>query len=306
MKRKLIVFTAICLLTFFAGSCSLKQLAIDTVIDSLSGDGGSVFTGDDDPELIGEALPFSLKLYEILLTQSPENSGLLYTTGMGFVMYANAFVHGPSDRLPDEEYLQRKQMRARAKKLYLRGRDYLIDALDVRHPGFKEATLSGEIEELLSQMDSEDVPFLYWCSAGWMGAVSLDSFDAKLGMTRNTAIALMDRAFDIDETWGDGTIHEFYITYYGSLPEMLGGSEEKARFHFSRAIELSEGRKAGPYVSLATAVTVRNQDVEEFRELLGAALEVENDDPASRLITIIMQEKARWLLDHADDFFLVL
>jgi predicted anti-sigma-YlaC factor YlaD len=306
MKIKFIIFPAIILTAVLVGSCSLKQLAIDTVIDSLSGDGGSVFTGDDDPELIGEALPFSLKLYEILLTQSPEHTGLLYTTGMGFVMYANAFVQAPSDRLPDEEYKLRNRMRARAKKLYIRGRDYLLDALEVRHPGFKEAALFGEVEELLSHADDEDIPFLYWCGAAWMGAISIDSFDAKLGITRNTAIALMDRAFDIDETWGDGTIHEFYVSYYGGLPEMLGGSEEKARFHFDRAIELSGGRKAGPYVSLATAVSVKNQDVGEFRELLEKALEVEIDDPDSRLVTIIMQEKARWLLDHVDDFFLVL
>ena len=221
-------------------------------------------------------------------------------------MYANAFVQAPSDRLPDEEYRQRNQMRARAKKLYLRGRDYLLDALEARHPGFKEAALFGDVEELLAQTGPDDIPFLYWCSAGWMGAISIDSFDAKLGMTRNNAIALMDRAFEIDETWKDGTIHEFYIGYYGSMPEMLGGSEEKARFHFNRAIELSGGRKAGPYVWLATAVSIKNQDVEEFRELLGAALDIEIEDPDSRLVTIIMQEKARWLLDHVDDFFLVL
>jgi len=305
MKSKLIIGTVICLLILWTGSCSLKQLAIDTVIDSLSGDGGTVFTGDDDPELIGEALPFSLKLYETLLTQSPEHTGLLLTTGMGFVMYANAYVQAPSDRLPDEEYMRRKQMRARAKKLYLRGRDYLLDALEIRHPGFRETALAGDVGEVLPQMEADDVPFLYWCSAGWIGAISIDSFDTKLGITRNNAIALMDRAYEIEESWGDGTIHEFYISYYGGLPEMLGGSEEKARFHFDRATTLSDGQKAGPYVALATAVTVKNQDVEEFRELLEAALAIENDDPDSRLVTIIMQEKARWLLDHVDDFFLV-
>lgn len=306
VKRKLIIVIVIFLFIVLAGSCSLKQLAMDTVIDSLSGDGGTVFTGDDDPELIADALPFSLKLYETLLTQFPEHTGLLLTTGMGFVMYANAFVQTPSDQLPDEAYLERKKMRARAKKLYLRGRNYLLDALEVKYPGFRETAVSGNPSEALLQTDVDDVPLLYWCGAGWMGAISIDSFDAKLGMTRNNAIALMDRAFELDEKWGDGTIHEFYISYYGGLPEMIGGSEEKARFHFNRAIELSEGKKPGPYVSLATAVSIKNQDVEEFRDLLETALDIENDDPGSRLVTIIMQDKARWLLDHVDDFFLVL
>ncbi len=293
-------------MAFALGGCSLRQMAVDTVIDSLSGDAGAVFTGDDDPQLIADALPFSLKLYEALLTQSPEHEGLLLTTGMGFIMYANAFVQGPSERLPDDEYEKRSEMRARAKKLYLRGRNYLLDALDLRYPGFREAALFGDVSGHLVEAGEADVPYLYWCSAGWMGAISIDSFDMRLSMTRDNAIALMDRALEIDETWGDGTIHEFYITYYGALPVMLGGSEEKARYHFERAVELSEGRKPGPYVALATAVSVKNQDVEEFRELLNTALEIENDDPDSRLVTIITQERAEWLLDHIDDYFLAL
>lgn len=293
-------------MAFAFGGCSLRQMAVDTVIDSLSGDAGTVFTGDNDPQLIADALPFSLKLYEALLTQSPEHEGLLLTTGMGFIMYANAFVQGPSERLPDDEYEKRSEMRARAKKLYLRGRNYLLDALDLRYPGFREAALFGDVTGHLTEAGEADVPYLYWCSAGWMGAISIDSFDVRLGMTRDNAIALMDRALEIDETWGDGTIHEFYITYYGALPVMLGGSEEKARYHFERAVELSEGRKPGPYVALATAVSVKNQDVEEFRELLNTALEIENDDPDSRLVTIITQDRAEWLLDHIDDYFLVL
>ena len=110
---------------------------------------------------------------------------------------------------------------------------------------------------------------------------------------------------EIDDTWGEGTIHEFFITYYGSLPVMLGGSEDKARYHFQRAVELSGGRKPGPYVALATSVSMKNQDVDEFRELLTKALEIKNDDPNSRLITVITQEKAKWLLEHIDDYFVV-
>ena len=306
MKSNKIAFVLIGGAVALISSCSLKQLAIDTVIDALSSGGGTTITGDDDPQLIAEALPFTLKLYEILLAQSPGNEGLLLTTGSGFVMYANAFIQAPSDRLPDDEYERRNAMRVRAKRMYLRGRDYVLDALELRHTGFREAALTGDISVFLEQTDEEDVPFLYWCSAGWFGAISIDSFDMKLGMTRENAIALMNRALEIDETWSDGSIHEFFISYYGSLPVMLGGSEEKARYHFERTIEISGGKRAGAYVSLATAVSIKNQDVDEFRDLLDKALAIETDDPENRLVTIITQEKARWLLDNIDNFFLVL
>ncbi|MBT3272497.1 MAG: hypothetical protein HN368_05040 [Spirochaetales bacterium] len=290
---------------FVLSSCSIKQLAINTVIDSLSGDGGSVFTGDEDPQLIADALPFSLKLYEILLTQSPEHEGLLLTTGTGFIMYANAFIQAPSERLPDEEFEQRKVMRIRAKKMYIRGRNYVLDALDVRHPGFREAALIGDLSAFLPEMKDDDIPFLYWCGLGWMGAVSIDTFDIGLGMTRDAAISLLNRALEIDETYGAGSLHEFYISYYGGLPEMLGGSEEKARFHFQRAVELSAGTKPGPYVALASSVSTKIHDVDEFRDLLNTALEIESTDPDSQLLNIITQEKAAWLLEHIDNYFFI-
>lgn len=45
--------------------CSIKQYALDNVSDALA-NGGSVFGADDDPELVGAAAPFSLKLTESL------------------------------------------------------------------------------------------------------------------------------------------------------------------------------------------------------------------------------------------------
>jgi predicted anti-sigma-YlaC factor YlaD len=63
--------------------------------------------------------------------------------------------------------------------------------------------------------------------------------------------------------------------------------------------------RAGPYIALATSVSVKNQDAAEFRELLGKALAIDvNADIPDRLVNIINQRKARWLLDHVDDYFL--
>ena len=279
---------------------------MDMVIDALAEGSGTAFTGDDDPELVGDALPFALKLYETLLAQSPDNLGLLLTTGSGFVMYANAYLQTPSDMLPDEEYEQRQHMRDRAKRMYIRGRDYMLRAIEVLHPGFgaslEEDAAAGD---MLAAMSEDDIQYLYWAGLGWMGAVSIDSFDVELGLTRERAASLLLRALEIDETYSDGALHEFFVSYYGGLPELLGGSEEKARFHFERAVELSGGEKPGPYVALATAVTVKKQDAAEFRSLLEAALAIEITDPNSQLVTIVTQQKARWLLDNIDRFFLV-
>lgn len=293
------------LLVGVLGSCSIKQLAVDTVIDALSSGSGSAFTADPDPVLVGDALPFALKLYETLLQQSPENDALLLTTGSGFVMYANAYVQLPADMLDEDQYSLRVSMRDRAKDLYLRGRDYLIAGLNIRHPGFSSSPGTDAFAGYLAECTVDDVPFLYWAGSGWLAAIAINSFDVDLGITRESALALLLRALELDEAYSGGAIHEVLISYYGSMPEMLGGSEKNARDHFDRAVAISGGGKPGPYIALAQSVSVNNHDHEEFASLLKTALAVETTDPDSTLLNVIQKNKARWLLEHIDDYFLI-
>jgi predicted anti-sigma-YlaC factor YlaD len=74
--------------------------------------------------------------------------------------------------------------------------------------------------------------------------------------------------------------------------------------HFQRALQKSEGTLASPYVSYAQAVAVPNQNYESFKENLENALAVDVDrEPSSRLVNIIAQQKARFLLDNAVYYF---
>ena len=174
----LILAAALSLLA--AGGCSLQRLAVNAVAGMLSSSGSStVFTGEDDPQLVADALPFALKLYESLLGSTPENTELLLATGSMFAMYANAFVQTPAGMLPSTEYQQRLEMTARAKKLYLRGRDYCLKALELRHPGLR-ALLEADNPSALAKTGPEDAPYLYWSAASWMGAFSAEPFDMEL------------------------------------------------------------------------------------------------------------------------------
>ena len=102
----------------------------------------------------------------------------------------------------------------------------------------------------------------------------------------------------------DGAIHEAMIVLEGLSP-LMGGDPERARKHFERAVELSQGRRAGPYVTMAECVCIPNQDREEFERLLGQALEIDPDeDPSARLVNLIVQKRAGILLERIDDFFL--
>ena len=82
---------AACCLLAAASGCSIKRMAVNKVGSALAGS-GTTFASDDDPELVKAAVPFSLKLMEGLLNQSPRHEELLLATASGFTQYAFAFV----------------------------------------------------------------------------------------------------------------------------------------------------------------------------------------------------------------------
>jgi len=307
MNMKKLLYFSIVILAVLLGSCSIQKMAVNAVADALGGGemSGSSLTSDDDPKLVGEALPFALKMYEILLEQTPEHTGLLLTTGMGFVMYSNAYVQSPADMLPVYEFEKQREAYARAKNLYLRGRNYIFKALEIKYPGFLEAVENEEVESFISGFTEEDIDYLYWGAAGWFAAIAINVFDFELMYQIPMAKAMMDRAYELDPDYADGTIDDFYILYYASLPPDLGGSKENAREHFRMAVEKSDGQNASPYLSLATTLSIQNQDLEEFDNLLNTALEIDVDkNPETRLMNVIMQDKAEWLLQNKEDFFI--
>jgi predicted anti-sigma-YlaC factor YlaD len=299
---------ALCIgLSFLVLMASCTGIAVRAAagIFSGGGSGGNVFTRDDDPELVGDALPFALKTYEALLAADPKNAELSLATGTAFVGYAFAFVQTPADELPAGEVDTQLAMHARAKKLFLRAREYVLRGLEIRRPGFR-ATLDGQgAAAALRLARRDDIDYLYWAGAAWLAAFSADPFDFSLLVTVPRATALLEQVNAWNESYQMGAVQELFISFHGSAPPDLGGSEQKAREDFRRAVELSGGLTAGPYVALASSVSVKTQNESEFRDLLGKALAVNVDAlPAQRLTNIINQRKARWMLDHADRFFL--
>jgi predicted anti-sigma-YlaC factor YlaD len=299
----LIVFTLFCALL---SSCSINKLAMNMVADALTGDGSSdVFTGDSDPQLVGDAIPFAIKLYESLLSSAPDHQGLMLTTGSLFIMYANAFVQGPAEMLSRSEWEARESALIRSKKLYLRGYVMLYDALEKKFPGFKQASVEkGSMQSMLKKCKKEDVGLLYWAVAGGLSAYSIDILDYELSANIPQWSAMIHRAYELDPDYSVSALDEFFILFYASLPELLGGDLERAEYHYKLALEKTGGNSAGAYVSYAQSVCVPAQDYETFKDCLEKASAINPDaDASTRLVNIINQQKARWLMDNAWTFF---
>ncbi|MGE0815869.1 MAG: TRAP transporter TatT component family protein [Vicinamibacterales bacterium] len=284
-----------------AAGCSIKTFAVNKLGDALSAPGPSVYTTDDDPELIRAALPFSLKTVESLLQTSPRHKGLLLTACSGFTSYANAFVQLDAEALESTDYEESERLKARARRLYLRARDYCMRRVELRRPGLREALARDPATALGNA--KYDVEELYWLGASWGSAIAVGVDQPDLVADFPVVRTLMERALEIDEDYADGAIHEVFITLDGMSPSM-GGDAARARQHFERAVALSKGKSASAYVAMAASVAQPAQNKDEFEQLLAQALAVNPDDvPDIRLATLIAQKRARILQSREDELF---
>jgi predicted anti-sigma-YlaC factor YlaD len=302
-RLPLLIMLAASTLTLLLAGCSIRRVAINKVGDALAA-GGTTFASDDDPELVKAAVPFSLKLMESLLAESPRHQGLLFATASGFTQYAYAFVQQDADEMEDKDVHAATELRLRARRLYLRARNYGLRGLEVRHPDFQKSFRSNPVAAVRTAK-IKDVPLLYWTAVSWAAAISVSKDDPDLIADIPKVEALIERALALDEKFDYGAIHSFLITYEMSRRGAPAELAARAHAHFQRALELSEGQMAGPLVSYAEAVCVQRQDAKEFKSLLGRALAINADaKPEWRLTNLILQRRARWLLARSDELFL--
>jgi hypothetical protein len=287
--------------------CSLRRIAIHSLGGALAGSTG-VYASDDDPELIAGALPFALKTIEGLIASEPNDTRLLGAAASGFTQYAYAFVEQDADFAEAADLARATALRERALRLYRRAAAYGWRALEVDFPGIHAALAAqpDRVEERLAgyKLAARHAPLLYWTAAATAAAVSLAKQDAELTADLPMVAAMMRRVLTLDEGYGGGAAHEFFIAYEGGRAS-VGGSVAAARQHFERAVELAGGKRASPYVSFAESVSVAAQDRAEFEKLLRQALAVDPEAlPDERLANIVAQRRARWLLGRTEDLFI--
>jgi predicted anti-sigma-YlaC factor YlaD len=296
------ILVSIFLAASLCGCATIQHAAINKVADALSG-GGSAYGSDDDPELIRDAAPFSLKLMETLLAQTPNHTGLLSAAAGGFTQYAWAFVQQDADRLEDTDVDAAFAARARARGLYLRARDYGMRALESRHKGFGTASVH-EPRMAAAMLDVQDAAAMYWTAVAWAAAIAVDKDDADAISALRNVDALVARLAELVPDYDHGALDSFLVSYEMARPGART-PEQAAAAHFERALQLSNHHKAGPLVAYAESICVHTQDRAGFVRSLQQALAVDADAvPGWRLENRVMQRRARWLLGRVDQLFI--
>jgi predicted anti-sigma-YlaC factor YlaD len=284
------------------GGCSVRQEALNRIGDALA-EGGTAFAADDDPELIRSAAPFSLKLIESLLAETPRHQGLLLAACRGFTQYAYAFLQQEAEEAEAQDVTRAAALEGRARRLYRRARDYGLRGLAAERPGF-ERRLREDARRAAAEIPAADVALLYWTAASWGALIGVSKAEPDVLGELPIVEALIDRALALDESFERGAIHTFLIGYEGVRQGASGDPVERSRRHFARAMELSGGQEAAPLLALAEAVSVPQQRRAEFEALLKQALQIDSAQASAlRLANLVAQRRARWLLSRTDHLF---
>jgi predicted anti-sigma-YlaC factor YlaD len=297
MFRTLALFPIVLVLA----SCSVKKYAINQLGNALAGT-GDTFASDDDPELIRSAVPFSLKLVESLLAENPNHEGLLLAASRGFTQYSYAFVQEDADEMADSDRAKSAALHLRAAKLYIRARDYGLRGLALHHKNFA-ARLKANPAQAVKELKKSDVPMMYWTAISWAAALSA-SHDLLMLPEIPRFEALANRVLELDETYEEGAIHGFLITYEMSRLNPRADRLAIAKKHFDRNLELANGHQVAPFVTYAESVLVTQKDKAAFESTLREAIRMDpNKWPEHRQLNLLMQRRARWLLSRGDRLF---
>jgi predicted anti-sigma-YlaC factor YlaD len=284
-----------------SSACSLRSMAVNAIVPTLANP--DVYLSEEDPELVRDALPFLLKTIESILDTSPGQDQALVFACTGFTLYGNAFTQVDAEIAEwNDDYERSLRERDRTWRLYVRARDYCLRSLELKYNGIADQLRQDPVTAV-AVTEVEDVEVLYLLSAAWGLAISNALDQPELVADLPAVRALLARALELDEDYDRGSLHSALITLE-ALPEYLGGSPERAREHFERAVELSDGLDAAPFVTLASGVSVAAENSAEFRRLLEQALAIDPDEDTSRrLLNLVNQKRAQALLDHIDDLF---
>jgi hypothetical protein len=127
-------------------------------------------------------------------------------------------------------------------RYYEKGIGYALMALEESAPGATDAFRKiTTITSYLDTLGSPEVGPLFWYGfnlGAWVNR-NLDSIRAV--SQAHVSRQVMERVLELDPAYHHGGAHLFLMAYFGSRSPMLGGSQEKALYHYGRLKTIAGG-----------------------------------------------------------------
>ena len=283
-------------------SCALQTQLLQTAGNAIAIQGGDE---EEDLEIAQNASAFYIKLSESMLRAVPDNVALAESTTATLTQYAYAFVATQAEQVEAQNAKQAFALRTRAAKLYTRAKVHGLKALELQQAGLLNALEKPDLS--LAQSLAAKSPYrlrveltglAYWSAASWAGAISLSKDSPEVVADLPQVVALAKLAYNAQPNFGNGAL----ASLMGAL-EMAkaGGSKTQALAYFDLALKTSKRQDPGALVSKAENYALPMADQALFESLLQEALACNHSK--NDVATQVMLTRARWLLEHAEDYF---
>lgn len=281
-RRALLLLSALLTLS---GCSSL----VGSLSQGFAEDLSAAILNSDDPAMVRDGAPAYLILIDSLLAGSPENVGLLSQSAELHSAYAGAFV--------DDE--------ARAARLHDKARRQIFTAtcLSLENACDLDSRPFAEFLAWTNSRSAKEVPALYNLASIWAGWIQGNSSDFSAIAELARVKALMQRVVVLDETYSNGAAYLYLGVFETLLPPAMGGKPEIGRGHFERALTISSGNNLMVKVMLADQYARLVFDRELHDNLLNEVIAADGKTPGLTLMNTVAKERARKLLDSADDYF---
>jgi hypothetical protein len=262
---------------------------ITSVTDDLDHNLITVILNHNDPETVAEAIPAYLLMLEALIEKSPESEELLASTSSLYSSYA-ILIPENQERL---QHLSSKALHYGFRFACVH-RDDFCQINTLKFDAF---------EEIIQTVELKDIPALYTAGSAWASWIqaNTDNWDAVAQLPQVKAI--MKRIVALDETYKKGSAHIYLGVLETYLPPAMGGDPDAGKFHFERAIALSEQKNLLIKVIYAKKYARLLFNRELHDTLLNEVVNTDPVQPELTLINTIAQRQAEILLKTADDYF---
>jgi len=244
----------------------------------------------NDPELIRDAIPGSLLILDGLIEADPENYDLLVLASQGYSGYSMAFVEDVNPQ--------------RAKKLYLRGRDYGLRAMRLNKKFRRSMDRNEPFEKSLQYLGNASIPAMFWTVSNWAAYINLARRETDALFDIPKVTALMERIMELKPDYFYGGVYLLYALYYASQPALTGGGLDKAKEKFEMAFKVSENKFLLAHVMFARYYAVPLQDEKLFESELNFVLKTPSDVlPDAIFMNEVAKIKAKNILEKKKDLF---
>lgn len=292
------------LLSLLLGACNMNGFAADQA-GSIAAGSMSHMRGFWDYEIAGHGNAAGIMQLESLHGISPDNEELALVLCASYIGYAFGWVEVAAEKAEDsEQYEAAARERARAEWLYRRARDLGLGVMRNRHEGI-DVALEQHPDQLRAYLrehyddPEEDVAPLFWAAAGWGGLMAM-SEDLSLAVDLPVIVTLVEHVLELDETFEDGAALVFLGGFNSQYPAQFGGSVEKGKEYFERALKVTKRRAHQVQLNYARLYALTVNDRALFLSLLNEIIEAPDQGHDVRLANKIARVRAELLLSKVD------